>query len=82
MKTKTQTLNARIVAVQLLSKITLDGKLMAELTKLPDFKALPAADRARAQRLALDPLRGLERIDRILDKFMSKKPPTFLILFV
>ena len=48
---------------------------MAELTKLPDFKALPAADRARAQRLALDTLRGLERIDRILDKFMSKKPP-------
>ena len=75
MKTKTRTLNARTVAVQLLSKITLDGKLMAELTKLPDFKALPAADRARAQRLALDTLRGLERIDRILDKFMSKKPP-------
>jgi len=36
---------------------------------------LPADDRARAQRLAMDTLRGMERADRMLQKHLSKYPP-------
>ena len=36
---------------------------------------LAPADRARAQRLAADTLRGLERADRLLSRQLRKTPP-------
>lgn len=48
---------------------------MAELLGAGVLDRLEPADRARAQRLALDVLRGLERADRVLDKHVRKNPP-------
>lgn len=48
---------------------------MAELLAQGALDRLEPADRARAQRLALDVLRGLERADRVLDKHVRKNPP-------
>ena len=48
---------------------------MAELLGAGVLERLEPADRARAQRLALDVLRGLERADRVLDKHVRKNPP-------
>lgn len=48
---------------------------MAELLAQGALDRLEPADRARAQRLALDVLRGLERADRVLEKHVRKNPP-------
>jgi len=48
---------------------------MSELLGAGVLDRLPAEDRARAQRLAQDTLRGLERADRILQKHLAKNPP-------
>lgn len=48
---------------------------MAELLGAGVLERLEPADRARAQRLALDVLRGLERADRVLEKHVRKNPP-------
>ena len=47
---------------------------MAELVGGGALEKLDPAERARAQRLALDTLRGLERADRILQKYLKKNP--------
>ncbi|MEO0863855.1 MAG: transcription antitermination factor NusB [Pseudomonadota bacterium] len=52
-----------------------EGKLMAELVGGGALDRLDPADRARAQRLATETLRGLERADRILQKHLQKYPP-------
>ncbi|MEM6938848.1 MAG: RsmB/NOP family class I SAM-dependent RNA methyltransferase [Pseudomonadota bacterium] len=51
-------------------------RLMSELI-LSDqrLQKLRPEDRARAQRLALETLRGLERADRLLQKHLKKPPP-------
>ena len=48
---------------------------MAELLAGGALERLEPADRARAQRLAQDTLRGLERADRLLQKHLRKYPP-------
>tara|TARA_R110000850_G_scaffold65736_2_gene146757 strand:+ start:5348 stop:6568 length:1221 start_codon:yes stop_codon:yes gene_type:complete len=52
-----------------------EDRLMSELLAAGALDKLPADDRARAQRLAMDTLRGMERADRMLQKHLSKYPP-------
>jgi 16S rRNA (cytosine967-C5)-methyltransferase len=66
---------ARRVAHHLLDQITGEGRLMPELMAAGALDRLDPADRARAQRLTLDTLRGLERADRVLEKHLRKNPP-------
>lgn len=66
---------ARRSAVYLLDKVIGDGRLMSELIAAGALDKLEPEDRARAQRLALETLRGLERADRILQKHLAKYPP-------
>ncbi len=68
----------RSCAVYMLTQILGEGRLMAELAQSGAMEGLQPADRARAQRLTMDTLRGLERADRILSKFMRKAPPLFV----
>lgn len=66
---------ARRSAVFLLDQVLGEGALMSELLGAGVLDKLPVDDRARAARLAMDTLRGLERADRILQKHLSKYPP-------
>lgn len=66
---------ARRSAVYLLDQVLGEGRLMAELLGAGALDRLEPADRARAQRLAQDVLRGLERADRVLGKHLRKTPP-------
>jgi 16S rRNA (cytosine967-C5)-methyltransferase len=66
---------ARGGAVALLNAVLGDGALLAEAFDHPDFAALPPAERARAQRLALTVLRVLEPADKVLHPLMRKAPP-------
>lgn len=50
-------------------------QLMSEALSAGVLSKLPAEDRARAQRLATETLRGLERADRLLQKHLKKYPP-------
>lgn len=63
---------ARRAAVAILDKVIGEGRLIAELSIITE--ALQPADRARAQRLATDTLRGLDRADRLLARQLRKKP--------
>lgn len=66
---------ARRTALYLLDQIMTEGRLMSELVAAGALERLPPDDRARAQRLALETLRGMERADRLLQKHLSKYPP-------
>ncbi|WP_300060159.1 transcription antitermination factor NusB [uncultured Roseobacter sp.] len=66
---------ARRSAVYLLDQILGEGRLMSELASAGALDRLAPEERARAQRLAMDTLRGLERADRLLQKHLSKYPP-------
>ncbi len=66
---------ARRTAVYLLDQILEEGKLMSELIGSGALDKLAVDDRARAQRLAQDTLRGMERADRLLQKHLNKNPP-------
>ncbi|MEO9782271.1 MAG: transcription antitermination factor NusB [Sedimentitalea sp.] len=68
-------LNARRSAVYLLDQVLGEGRLMAECLSAGALDRLAPEDRARAQRLALETLRGLERADRLLQKHLRKNPP-------
>lgn len=68
-------ISARRVAHHLLDQIIGEGRLMPELLAAGALDRLDPADRARAQRLALDTLRGLERADRLLERHLRKAPP-------
>jgi 16S rRNA (cytosine967-C5)-methyltransferase len=70
-----QGLPARKAAIHLLDEILEDGRLMPEMIQGGALDHLEPADRARAQRLATETLRGLERADRLLQKHLSKYPP-------
>ncbi|MEF3047999.1 RsmB/NOP family class I SAM-dependent RNA methyltransferase [Pseudotabrizicola sp. L79] len=63
---------ARSIAVELLTAVLGDGAMLSQLAA-PD--SLSPADRARAERLATETLRQLDRIDRILKPLMRKAPP-------
>lgn len=72
----TQTgLPARRTAHYLLMQITGAGKLLSELIGAGALSRLENEDRARAQRLATDTLRGLDRADRMLKPYLKKTPP-------
>lgn len=67
--------DARASAVHLLDQVLGEGRLMSDLLASGILDRLDPAERARAQRLALDTLRGLERADRLLAKHLRKSPP-------
>ncbi|MDG1170618.1 MAG: transcription antitermination factor NusB, partial [Sulfitobacter sp.] len=71
---------ARRGAVTLLDMILDEDepRLMSEALAGGVLDKLPPDDRARAQRLATETLRGLERADRLLQKHLSKYPPLFV----
>ncbi|WP_397543055.1 transcription antitermination factor NusB [Roseovarius salis] len=66
---------ARTAAVALLDAVLQEGRLISDLVGGETLAGLPPADRARAQRLAVDTLRGMERTDRLIDRHLRKKPP-------
>lgn len=68
-------LPARRSAIFLLDQIMGEGKLLPELIGAGVLDRLPPEDRARAQRLTIETLRGIERADRILQKHLQKYPP-------
>lgn len=68
-------LGARRSAVFLLDQVLGEGRLMSECLGAGALDRLPVADRARAQRLATETLRGIERADRLLQKHLRKAPP-------
>ncbi|MEL6684236.1 MAG: transcription antitermination factor NusB, partial [Pseudomonadota bacterium] len=72
-------LPARRSAHHLLMQITGEGRLMAELIGGGALARLDHDDRARAQRLANDALRGLDRADRMLKPYLKKTPPDFVM---
>jgi 16S rRNA (cytosine967-C5)-methyltransferase len=65
----------RRAAHYLMDQIMDEGRLLAELIGGGALDHLDPADRARAQRLATDALRGLDRADRMLKPFLKKPPP-------
>lgn len=72
-------LPARRAAHHLLMQITDEGRLMPELIVGGALARLENDDRARAQRLATETLRGLDRADRMLKPFLKKTPPSHVM---
>ena len=70
-----QGLGPRKAALFLLDQVTTEGKLLPELIGEGALQHLPVEDRARAQRLATETLRGMARADRMLARFLQKTPP-------
>jgi 16S rRNA (cytosine967-C5)-methyltransferase len=66
---------ARKAALHLLNGVLIDQRQLSELLEKGALERFDPQDRARAQRLALDVLRGLERADRLLDRYLRKRPP-------
>lgn len=66
----------RRAAVQMLDSVLGDGMLISELANHPKgpLAGLEPQDRARAQRLAMTTLRGMDRADRMLGKYLHKVP--------
>ena len=71
-------LPARRAAHHLLQQVTTEGRLLSELLGAGALDHLPVDDRARAQRLATDTLRGLDRADRMVKPFVKKNPHIFV----
>ncbi|WP_164660824.1 RsmB/NOP family class I SAM-dependent RNA methyltransferase [Tropicibacter sp. Alg240-R139] len=67
--------SARRSAIYLLDQVLGEQRLLAECLSAGALDKLAPEDRARAQRLAIETLRGLERADRLLQKHLQKKPP-------
>ena len=65
---------ARRSAVFLLDQVLGEGRLMSDLVASGKLDRLLPPDRARAQRLANDTLRGLDRADRLLSRQLRKPP--------
>ncbi len=70
-----QGLGPRRAALYLLDQVTGEGKLLPEVIGEGALQHLSPEDRARAQRLATETLRGLARADRMLARFLAKTPP-------
>ena len=77
-KPDTSGLAPRRAAHHLLQQVTGEGRLLSELIGGGALDRLPPADRARAQRLATEALRGLDRADRVLKPSLKKNPPIFV----
>ncbi|WP_171124222.1 MULTISPECIES: RsmB/NOP family class I SAM-dependent RNA methyltransferase [unclassified Ruegeria] len=65
---------ARRSAIYLLDQILGEGRLLSECLAAGALDRLSPEDRARAQRLTLETLRGLERADRLLDNHLNRTP--------
>jgi 16S rRNA (cytosine967-C5)-methyltransferase len=68
-------IQARRSAIYLLDQVLGEMRLLPECLGAGALDHLPVDDRARAQRLATETLRGLERADRLLHKHLRKTPP-------
>ena len=69
-------ISARAAALRLLNAVLGETpRLLSELRDSTWLLAMPAPERARAQRLATDCLRQIERCDRLLAKHVKKAPP-------
>ncbi|MEL6690326.1 MAG: transcription antitermination factor NusB [Pseudomonadota bacterium] len=66
---------ARAAALKLMDGVREEGRLLSELTGEDWFVSLAPAEKARAQRLALETLRQGERADRLLKPLLQKAPP-------
>lgn len=66
---------ARRSAAFLLDQILGEGKLMGELVSDGALDRLSPPERARAQRLATEVLRGLDRADKLISRHAKKAPP-------
>ncbi|MCC5986778.1 MAG: methyltransferase domain-containing protein [Pararhodobacter sp.] len=66
--------NARLLALDLLCAVLVDGQMLADLPS----PAAPAPIRARARRLVLATLRELPRADAVLNPLLRKPPPARL----
>ncbi|EDZ47750.1 Fmu [Rhodobacterales bacterium Y4I] len=71
--------HARRTAVYLLDQVLGEGRLLAECYAAGALEKLAPEDRARAQRLAVETLRSLERADRLLKKHLKKTPPLMVM---
>lgn len=67
-------INPRRAAVRLMDGVLGKGALMPEMLTSGVLDKLDPSERARAQRLALDSLRWLDRSDRMLGPFLQRKP--------
>ncbi|SMY08994.1 RsmB/NOP family class I SAM-dependent RNA methyltransferase [Flavimaricola marinus] len=65
----------RKAALDLLQGVTAEGRLLPELMAAGALSALPPEDRARAQRLAIETLRAIDRADRLLKPYLQRNPP-------
>lgn len=72
---KNAPLTSRSGAALLLDQVLGEGRLLSDPAAARALETLAPADRARAQRLASDTLRGLARADRLLSRHMRKVPP-------
>ncbi len=68
---------ARRGAIALLGAVLTDRRMLTESLSL--LERNDPADRARAQRLATETLRDLGRADRVLAKFVDRRPPPFVL---
>lgn len=69
-------LGAREATVALLGAVIGEGQMMAQALAAPGLmKGLAAQDKARAQRLALQVIRQLEPVERLLTPLLRKEPP-------
>src|SRR5210317_284487 len=69
----------RQTALQLLNLVLVDGRLLSEAPAQKLISALPAVERARAQRLTLETLRNIERADKLLKAHLRKTPAPFVM---
>ncbi len=65
---------ARRSTIYLLDQILGEGRLLSECLAAGALDRLDPEDRARAQRLTLQTLRGLERADRLLGNHLNRTP--------
>ncbi|MBB93360.1 MAG: 16S rRNA methyltransferase [Rhodobacteraceae bacterium] len=68
---------ARRGAATLLGAVLTDRRMLSDSLGLLD--KLDPPDRARAQRLATETLRALDRADRILNRYLDRRPPVFVL---
>ena len=72
-------LAARQAALELLTGVLGDRASLSDLVDGPVLARLPAAERARAQRLATETLRQIEPTDRLLQTFLKREPPLLVL---
>ena len=68
--------DARRGAVALLGAVLTDRRMLSESLGILD--RYEPSDRARAQRLATETLRALDRADRLLNRYLDRRPPPFV----